>query len=37
MSENLLHISVYYDSFNTRYVMNQKVYEVNIKSNVVCN
>ena len=28
MSENLLHISVYYDSFNTRYLMKQKVYEV---------
>ena len=28
MTENLLHISVYYDSFNTRYVMKQKVYEV---------
>ena len=28
MSENLLHVSVYFDSFNTKYVINKKVYEV---------
>ena len=28
LSENLMHVSVYFDSFNTRYIINQKVYEV---------
>ena len=28
LSENLMHVSVYFDSFNTRYITNQKVYEV---------
>ena len=28
MSENLMHVSVYFDSFNTKQILNQKVYEV---------
>ena len=28
MTENLLHVSIYYNSLNTRYVMREKVYEV---------
>ena len=28
LSENLMHVSVYFDSFNTRYIINKKVYEV---------
>ena len=32
-SENLMQVSVYFDSFNVKYILNQKVYDV--KSDVL--